>query len=59
MEGMRCGYDGFMKHLTRHFRVAVAFHLSRFGTLAALANLADGIDHTDVETDSMRSWFTK
>ena len=59
MEGIWCGYDGFRKHPTRHFRVAVAFRLSRFGTFAALSNLADGIGHTDVETDSMRSWFTK
>jgi len=43
----------------RNFGVAVAFHPSRLGTFAALANLADDIGHTDVETESMRSWFTK
>jgi hypothetical protein len=57
MEGILCGYYGFRKHLTCHFRVA--FRFSRFGSFAALVNLADGIGHTDVETDSMRSWFTK
>jgi len=59
MEGIRCGYDGFRKHLTRHFRVAVAFRLSRSGAFATLSDLADGIDHTGVETDSIRHWFTK
>jgi hypothetical protein len=52
-------YAGFRKHPMRNFGVAVAFHPSRLGTFAALANLADDIGHTDVETESMRSWFTK
>ena len=56
MEGIRCGYDGFRKHL---FRVAVAFRLSRFRAFAKLSDLADGIDHTDVETDPTRNWLTK
>ena len=59
MEGIWRWYDGFRKHPMRHFRVAVAFRPSRLGTFAALSTLADGIGHTDVETDSMRSWFTK
>lgn len=59
MEGIWCRYDRFRKRPTRHFRVAVAFRLSRFGAFATFSDLADGIDHTGVETDSIRHWFTK
>jgi hypothetical protein len=59
VEGIWCRYDRFRKRPTRYFRVAVTFRLSRFGAFATFSDLADGIDHTGVETDSIRHWFTK
>jgi hypothetical protein len=59
MEGSSCRYDGFGRHPQRHFRVAIAFRPSRFDAFATLSGLADSIAHTDVETDSMRIWFTR
>jgi hypothetical protein len=59
MQGIWRKYDGFRKHPTRHVRVAVAFRPLRFGAFATLSDVADGIGHTYVETDSMQSWITK
>ena len=59
MQGIWRKYDGFRKHPTRHVRVAVAFRPLRFGAFATWSDVADGIGHTYVETDSMQSWITK